>query len=361
MFNDLEYIYDNYIVKGCNNKKKLYMFEKYKMININNIEHKILDYKVSKYNIFLIKYPKYRVVMSLNMYDKVINHYITIKYLMPNLTKYLDDRNIATRKNYGTDYGIKLLKKYIEKNKKYGKFYILKLDISKYFYSIDHNILKRLLENKLDDFSYDIICKIIDSTNEPYINKSILKLKNNELKYGNRIKEIENIPIYEQDKGLPIGNMTSQFLAIFYLHKLDHYIVHDLKIKYMIRYMDDYILIHKNKEYLKECMLKIKYVLERDYKLKLNMKKCKIYNSDFGFSFLGYKFVVSSKKTRIFVTKSTSFRITRRVNYIIKNYSNENYNYIYSSIVNYYNSFKYSKSLKLKRIINRCINNKSSV
>lgn len=103
MFNDLEYIYDNYIVKGCNNKKKLYMFEKYKMININNIEHKILDYKVSKYNIFLIKYPKYRVVMSLNMYDKVINHYITIKYLMPNLTKYLDDRNIATRKNYGTD------------------------------------------------------------------------------------------------------------------------------------------------------------------------------------------------------------------------------------------------------------------
>lgn len=84
-------------------------------------------------------------------------------------------------------------------------------------------------------------------------------------------------------------------------------------------------------------------------------------NSDFGFSFLGYKFVVSSKKTRIFVSKSTSFRITRRVNCIIKNYSNENYNYIYSSIVNYYNSFKYSKSLKLKRIINRCINNESSV
>lgn len=101
MYNDLKCVYENYIVKGCNNKKKIYMFEKYKMSNINNINDKLLDYKMSSYNIFLIKYPKYRIVMSLGMYDKVINHYITLKYLIPNLTKYLDDRNIATRKGYG--------------------------------------------------------------------------------------------------------------------------------------------------------------------------------------------------------------------------------------------------------------------
>lgn len=110
-FDELLYVYDEYISKSCNSKKKVYMFEKHKMVNINNIYNKLInDYKMSSYNIFLIRHPKYRIIMSLNMYDKVINHYITLKYLIPNLTKYLDDRNIATRKGYGTDYGIKLIK-----------------------------------------------------------------------------------------------------------------------------------------------------------------------------------------------------------------------------------------------------------
>ena len=71
--------------------------------------------------------------MSLSVTDKIVNHYVTIKYLIPVLSKYLDNRNIATIKSMGTDYGIKLIKKYVEINKKYDKFYILKLDIKKYF------------------------------------------------------------------------------------------------------------------------------------------------------------------------------------------------------------------------------------
>lgn len=352
MYNDIKCVYEDYIVKGCNNNKKLYMFEKHKMLNISNICNRLIDYKVSMYNIFLIRHPKYRIIMSLNMYDKVINHYITLKYLIPNLTKYLDDRNIATRKGYGTDYGIKLIKKYIEKNKKYGKFYILKLDISKYFYNIDHDILKSMLKGRLDDFSYNIICKIMDSTNELYINEKIIKLKNNELKYNYRINEIKEIPIYRYDKGLPIGNMTSQFLAIYYLYKLYHYIVHDLKIKYMIRYMDDYILIHYDKNYLKKCLLDISEKLKKEYRLAVNTKKTKIYESNSGFNFLGYKFKVINNKTIVKISKCTIFRIRKRIKYIIKNYDNKNCCYIYSQITNYYNSFKYSKSLGLKRIIN---------
>ena len=64
---------------------------------------------------------------------------------------------------------------YYFQNKKYGKFYILKLDISKYFYNIDHDILKSMLKGRLDDFSYNIICKIMDSTNLLYINEKIIK------------------------------------------------------------------------------------------------------------------------------------------------------------------------------------------
>ena len=136
----------------------------------------------------------------------------------------------------GTDYGIKLVKKYIELNKKYKEFYILKLDISKYFYSIDHDILKSML-NDLDNSEYELVCKIIDSTNQTYINDEINRLKNKELKFTNR-KKVMEIPNYNYGKGLPIGNMTSQFLAIYYLNRLDHYIVHRLGLKYMVRYMD---------------------------------------------------------------------------------------------------------------------------
>ena len=74
--------------------------------------------------------------------------------LEPKLTKYLDNRNIATRKGMGTDYGIRLMKKYLEINKKYDTFYVLKIDIRKYFYSIDHEVLHNMLKNDLDSDEY---------------------------------------------------------------------------------------------------------------------------------------------------------------------------------------------------------------
>ena len=112
--------------------------------------------------------------------------------------------------------------------------------------------------------------------------------------------------------------------------------------------MDDYILIH----YVKKCLLEISEKLEKEYKLKLNKNKCKIYDISDGFDFLGYRFSVINNKTIVKISKCTIFRIRKRIKYIIKNYDNKNCCYIYSQITNYYNSFKYSKSLGLKRIIN---------
>ena len=225
-------IYENEISKNVKNKRKLYDFEINKMQYIEDIIKMLKNGLVghNHYNIFLIYEPKCRLVMSLSVKDKVINHFIT-KYVLENsLSKYLDERNVATRKGMGTDYAIKLVKKYINKLKcKYDNFYVLKLDISKYFYSVDHDVLKKLMADKLDIYEYDIISKIIDSTNKIYINETI-----NELKLKNSV----DIPLYEYGKGLPIGNMTSQFLSIYYLNKLDHFIVHDLKLKYYVRYMD---------------------------------------------------------------------------------------------------------------------------
>ena len=145
------------------------------------------------------------------------------------------------------------LLKYISQKQLYN--YILKLDIKKYFYSLDHEVLLLiLLKDKLADIDYKFINIMIESTNEDYINKEIEKLKINEIKRNpNRREEIEDLSLYNKGKGLSIGMMTNQFLAIFNLYKLHNYIIHKLKIKHFVCYIDDYILIHHDKQYLKYC------------------------------------------------------------------------------------------------------------
>ena len=203
-----------------------------------------------------------------------------------------------------------------------------------------------MLIDKLDIKEYKIICDIIDSTNCKYVNETILVLKKKlllrELK---RINEIEKLPVYEHGKGLPIGNMTSQFLSIFYLYALDHYIVNNLKLKHMVRYMDDYVIMCDDKEYLKYALAIIKKKLEEDYKLKVNEKKTFIIDSYNGFDCLEYRFRIINDRLNIRI-KSENKR--RRNNNIKKNnYLYENclisYKRYFNSMNNYMNSYKYAK------------------
>ncbi len=164
------------------------------------------------------------------------------------------DVNVASRKHLGTSAGLSLFKKFYTKCKiKYhNDFYILKCDISKFFASIDHDILKKKLERRIKDKdALKIVFDIIDS--EP--------------------------------NGLNIGSMTSQALAIFYLNDMDHFIKEKLKIKYFVRYQDDFLLFHHSKDYLKYCLEELKEFLEHE-KLHLN-KKTRLFKSTNNFIFLG--------------------------------------------------------------------------
>jgi len=359
-FTDILDIYNNEISKRVKNKKKINEFEKYKITYLKSIYEVLVsgNYKPLRYNIFLIKEPKYRVIMSQGIYDKVINHYLAEHVLNKKLTKYLDIRNVATRKNMGSSYGINLLIKYIEKLKRKNKeFYILKLDISKYFYSIDHEVLKSLLIDKLTKEEYHFLELIINSTDYDYVNNTINYLKNKELMINpKRSKEINELPLYEKGKGLCIGSMTNQFLAIFYLYKLHNYIIHKLKIKYMVVYMDDYILMHEDREYLKKCYQEIKEILERDYKLKVNSKKTKITSSKEGFVFLEYHFRVINNKTIIKLRKDTLRKIKKNIKkneYLFRNKKQE-FKTLFSSINNYKNCFKYDK-IEVERLLDKYI------
>ncbi|MBQ8472828.1 MAG: hypothetical protein IJ501_04940 [Bacilli bacterium] len=355
---DLLDIYDLEIRKNCRNKRKIYNFEKNKMQNISYIKYLLENdlYYPRHYNIFIIRDPKYRIVMSLNISDKIINHYLARHVLIEKLDKYLDFRSVATRKGYGSDYGIKLVKKYLEKNKKNGLFYILKIDIKKYFYNIDHGVLKSLLINELDESEYLLLSRIIDSTDSNYVNLSIQeKIQEEILKRPRDYLKIKDLPIYKKGKGLSLGAMTSQFLSIFYTNRLIHYIVHDLKLKYTIIYMDDIIIMHKDKDYLYKCLDEIKSIINSDLKLEINEKKTKIVSSYEGFTFLGYKFFIRNNKTIMKIKKDTLVKVKRRVKKIKYLYDKEyiSFEKVFCSLNTYLYSFKYVSNFKVVKIVNK--------
>ena len=264
------------IRKSIRNKKKLYLFEKNYYANCNMLVDRFNNgYSYSRYNIFVIREKKKRLIMSSKLEDKIINHVVCKKILLP-LDKYL-----VKIKNSSEE------------------FYILKFDFSKYFFNISHIVLLNKLALYLNKEDLNIIKDIINTTNQIYINETIRKLG------------IDNI--YRNGVGLPIGNYTSQFLAVFYLNDLDHFIKEKLKCKYYIRYMDDGIIIDTSKERLREILTILSGIVKNDYYLEFN-NKTKIYKSSEGFTFLGVNYKVRNKRIIRRIVSSTRRKIVKSNN-----------------------------------------------
>ena len=243
------------VIRNTKNKRQVYRLQNNaeKVIRTIYEELKNEKYVVGKYNVFVIYEPKQRTIVSQGMKDKIINHLIAREILYPAILPCLVPYNVASRPNMGTKRALEYLEKYRRefalKNKKY---FILKCDISHFFFSIDHKILKKKLRKKIKDpKALKILFNVIDS----------------------------------YSTGIGIGSMTSQVLAIFYLNNMDHFIKEELKIKGYIRYQDDFLLFSESKEYLKFCLKEIKKFLEKE-KLMLN-KKTRIYSSSENICFLG--------------------------------------------------------------------------
>ena len=356
---DMLRLYQKQVRANTKNKHKIYKFEEYFTANITNVYNLFHsdDYKVSDYNIFLIRDPKYRIIMSQKMNDKIINH-VMADYLIQVLDSCLIDTNVATRKNKGTHYGMRYFKKYLNELKG-NTIYALKFDISKYFYNIDHKILKQMLQKKIKDKAYlKILFQIIDSTNEN-VNERIIKIKRKEIKKlekstmkdrNKRIKEIENIPLYQQGKGLPIGNMTSQIMAVFYLNEIDHYIKEQLHAKYYIRYMDDGVILSNDKAYLKWCLKKIRKIMAQ-YQLTLNKKTCIMNVSTNGIDFLGFHYYIMNQKVIMKVRKITKKRLRQKMKKLDYLYSKKKITEkdIMQVIASYQGHLKYGNTYFLRK------------
>lgn len=335
-YNNILSVYKK-IKNSTKNKKEVYNYE----LNLNQ---NLLDtlfslskstYVFSKYNIFLIREPKYRLIMSESFPDKVVNHLFSKYVLSYALQSTLINSNVATRTDKGSKSAYNLFIKYTNKliyEKK--KIYVLKIDISKYFYNINHNIMINMVSEKIKDKRVlDMLKVILDTTDNDYVNKTILSVVNREIYKVNKlnistiekeklIKELKSIPLYRKGYGLPIGNMSSQILAVFFLNKVDHFIKEKLNCKYYIRYMDDLVILGNDKEELKNIFENVSKYIE-SFDLKVN-KKSGIYSLSNGVNFLGYNFKVFNNKLIIRYRSDTIKRVNKRLKNL-KVYDNEMY------------------------------------
>ena len=320
--------FEHIVSVNTSNKKKVEKFQEHYVENIYKIKDILMskNYIPGEYNIFFIHEPKLRLIMSNDIQDKIINHLVAYYLLVEVFDKTFIDTTVATRVGKGTHLGLKLTKKYINDMKReYGdNFYYLKFDIKKYFYNIDHNIIKSLIRRKIKDKdALNIIDRIIDSTDCDYINERIEKLKLNEInkiKKSNlslkekeiRIKEVGNIPFCEKGKSAPIGSMCSQIIAVMYLDKLNHFIKEKLHIKKYVLYMDDGILFSSDKEYLKYCRKEIINFL-KEFELEINDKKTRIDSIKNGVDFLGFKFYLKNNKVIMKVRYNTKKKFKNKM------------------------------------------------
>lgn len=222
------------------------------------------EYKVSDYQQFYVYEPKQRLIEAATFKDKIVQHSLCDNVLLPRLKDEFIRSNFAGQKGKGTLFGLNALKDDMQNfYNQYGMDgYILKADVTKFFYTIDHDILKGILKDYFSDDGVLWLCnEIIDSTPNP---------------------------------GLPLGNQSSQVFALLYLNYLDHYITEDLQIEFYGRYMDDFYLIHQDKEYLKTCLIKIKKIVA-DLNLSLN-GKTQIMPFKQGIKFIGFHTYINNGK-----------------------------------------------------------------
>lgn len=239
-------------------------------------------YKMSPYNEFKIYEPKERVIQSCSFKDKVVQHCLCDKVLHPVLKNQFIECNYAGQIGKGTLFGMNKLKEHMQEHYSHHGLngWILKCDIKKFFYEIDHEILKQIVDYHFqDEYLVWLNHLFIDST---------------------------------EGRGLPLGNQVAQVYALLMLDCMDHMITEELGIKNYGRYMDDFYLIHKNKEQLKRCLTAITELVN-SLGLELN-GKTQIVPFKKGIRFLGFHHYVSNDGKYIRkITGENKRKIKRRI------------------------------------------------
>jgi len=278
---DFENIYRAYL---CARRCKRYRTEVLKFSsdlesNLIAIQNELIweTWEPGRWREFYIYDPKKRLIQAPPFKDRIVHHAL-VQVIEPLFERKFIYDSYACRVGKGTHaamYRVLSFERQAKQN--YGHFYILKGDISQYFPSINHKVLKRIIRQTIRD-------------------KDTLWLIDRIIDFGG-----------ENGRGVPIGALTSQLFANIYLNEFDHFIKDELSVKFYVRYMDDFVIIHTNKDYLKQLLCKIEDFLWSRLVLRLNLKT-QIFLYTQGINFCGYRIW----PTHILPRKQTMKRAKKR-------------------------------------------------
>ncbi len=256
--------------RGKRCKKEVVEFEMDLGQQLYTIRWELLNgkYEVRPYERFHIHDPKERLIHALQYRDRIVQHTLCDNIIEPFMERHLIYDNAASRIGKGTHFAMNRLEGFLRSfYREYGTDgYFLKYDIRKYFDSIDHDILYGLFQKAFCGEAK--VCALIRLFIDSY----------------------ECTP----QKGVPLGNQTSSWFALYYLDGLDRLIKEKLQIRYYTRYMDDGVLIHRDKEYLKECLRQMRSHIWKERKLELN-QKTQIIPLSQGVDYLGFHFYLTGE------------------------------------------------------------------
>ena len=285
--------------KNKRNKKCALKFE-------INLEQNLLDlykeiksgrYRIGRCICFVVTQPKPREVWAANFRDRIVHHLI-YNFVSERFYKRFIQDTYSCIPERGTFAAAKRLQYFTRSatNNYTKKMYYLKADLSNFFVSIDKEILYNLVKKHVDEeWLLSLIRQVIynDPTKNVYVKSSR--------------KKFELIPKYkslfnaDKSHGLPIGNLTSQFFSNVYLNMLDQYVKRELKCKYYVRYVDDFVILGESAKELNEKFNLIKEYLAQTLHIELHPRKKLINKVENGIDFVG--FII--KPGRIFMRKKT--------------------------------------------------------
>jgi len=241
-------------------------------------------YTVNGYHRFMIHDPKDREIQALAYADRVVQHSLCDNVLSPFFEKHLIYDNCACRIGKGTHFGMERLTGFLREHyREYGaEGWILKADVRKYFPSVDHEVLLARLR------------KVISDPDVRALLEMIVRSWNG-----------------EEGKGLPMGNQSSQLFALYYLDPVDRLVKEKLRIKHYTSYMDDMVLIHPDRDYLRECLLQMRELCESKLKLELN-EKTQVFPLRHGVDYLGWHFYLTDTGKVIKKLRTTNKKRLKR-------------------------------------------------
>lgn len=278
------------------NKKNTVNALKFEMKREKNIflllsELKSRKYEISRHICFVVTLPSPREIFAGDFRDRVVHHLLCNEIQMLFERDFIES-SYANRKGKGTHKAVKKLRFHmIRGGRNRQKLYFLKMDIKGFFRNVDKNILWGIVENKIiksqgdDDWKNEVLWlarKIIyhDPTSN-YIFKGRIETKK-------LIPKEKSLLFGDRNKGLPLGNLTSQFLANVYLNEMDHFIKNNLGFYRYIRYVDDFIILDEDKERLEKVVDEVSHFLKENLKLCLCKDKTMLEPIEKGVDFLGY-------------------------------------------------------------------------